>query len=160
VASSRSCKGGRFRRTTAKRWYRSPRNRLSRTHPLRSAWVAVMSLTSTDRSATAPKHRTRLASMAVSNLPCRASGKASISSNSRVPPEAASTSPGLARLASVKAPAATPYSSASSCVSGIAAQLISMKGPWARGPLSWMIRATKPFPVPVSPRNKTVGTCG
>ena len=26
-----------------------------------------------------------------------------------------------------------------------------MNGPWARGPLSWMTRATSPLPVPVSP---------
>ena len=64
----------------------------------------------------------------------------------------------MARLASVKAPASTPNSSASSNVSGIAAQLTSMKGPGARGPLSWMRRATSPLPVPVSPCSNTVGT--
>ena len=66
--------------------------------------------------------------------------------------------PGFARLASVKAPASNPNNSASSNVSGIAAQLTSTKGPLARGPLSWIIRATSPFPVPVSPCSNKVGT--
>ena len=70
----------------------------------------------------------------------------------------ASNRPGLARLASVKAPASKPNNSASSSVSGMAAQLTSMKGPWARGPLSWMTRATSPLPVPVSPCSNSVGT--
>jgi hypothetical protein len=93
-------------------------------------------------------------------LALQGSGSASISSRNRVPPAAVSNNPGLARLASVKAPAVTPNSSASSNVSGMAAQLTSRKGPWARGPLSWSTRATSPLPVPVSPWSSTVGTAG
>jgi len=47
----------------------------------------------------------------------------------KVPPDAASKSPGLAPLASVKAPGAYPKSSASSSVSGMAAQFTAMNGP-------------------------------
>ena len=74
-----------------------------------------------------------------------------------MPPDAASKSPGLLRLASVKAPASKPNSSASSIVSGMAAQLTSTNGAAARGPLSCMTRATSPLPVPVSPWSRTVG---
>src|SRR5262249_38235097 len=42
----------------------------------------------------------------------------------------------------------------------IAAQLTSTNGPRARAPLPWTRRATRPFPVPVSPWRRTVGTCG
>src|SRR5258708_6245770 len=40
----------------------------------------------------------------------------------------------------------------------MAVHLASRNGPWAGGPLSWMTRATSPFPVPVSPCSNTVGT--
>ena len=83
-----------------------------------------------------------------------------ISSRKSVPPDAASNRPGFARRASVKDPASNPNSSASSIVSGIAAQLTGMNGPAARGPLSWMMRATSPLPVPVSPWTRKVGTIG
>ena len=39
----------------------------------------------------------------------------------------------------------------------MAAQLISMKGPEARGPAAWMARTARPLPVPVSPVTSTVG---
>ena len=74
-----------------------------------------------------------------------------------MPPDAASKSPGFARFASVNAPASNPKSSASSMASGMAAQLTSTNGPAKRGPLSCITRATRPFPVPVSPSRRTVG---
>src|SRR5262249_41285562 len=48
-------------------------------------------------------------------------------------------------------------SSASSMVSGMAAQFRSTKGPPARGPDRWMAAATSPLPVPVSPSNRMGG---
>ena len=122
--------------------------------------MAAMILTSTACPRTAPSRRTHFSSMAFRNLLWSARGRASISSKNNVPPDAASSRPGLARLASVNVPASKPKSSASNSVSGMAAQLTSMNGPWARGPLSWITRATSPLPVPVSPWRSTVGACG
>ena len=119
-----------------------------------------MSLTSTRQGSTEPRRRTCLSSMALRTLLCTGPDSESISSRKSVPPDAASNSPGLARLASVKAPASKPKSSASSMASGMAAQLTSTNGPCARGPLSCIARATRPLPVPVSPCSRTVGTCG
>jgi hypothetical protein len=53
--------------------------------------------------------------------------------------------------ASVNAPRSNPNSSTSIRVAGIAAQLRSTNGPPDRGPTSWMMRASRPLPVPVSP---------
>ena len=41
---------------------------------------------------------------------------------------------------------------------GIAAQFRSTKGPAARGPVSWIVRASSPLPVPVSPCRRMGGT--
>ena len=119
-----------------------------------------MTFISTAHATTASNRQTCLVPIAVSSLLCSPKGNASILSSYNVPPKAASNSPALARLASVKALASTPNSSASNNVWGIAAQLTSMNGPWARGLLLWMRRATSPLPVPVSPCSKTVGMCG
>ncbi len=51
-----------------------------------------------------------------------------------MPPWAVWKRPGLGWRASVKAPRSKPNSSASSRVSGIAAQFTSTSGPAARGP--------------------------
>ena len=59
-------------------------------------------------------------------------------------------------VASVKEPRSWPNSSLSISGSGIAAQLIATKGPAARGPSSWMARATSSFPVPLSPLISTL----
>ena len=55
-------------------------------------------------------------------------------------------------------PRSKPNSSASRSVSGIAAQFSSTSGPVARGPARWRARASSPFPVPVSPRIRMVGS--
>ena len=47
--------------------------------------------------------------------------------------------------------------SASISVAGSAVQFTSMKGRPLRGPEAWMVRATRPFPVPVSPVISTGG---
>ena len=60
--------------------------------------------------------------------------------------------------ASVKAPRSWPKSSLSISPSGIPAQFTATKGPWLRGPSSWIARATSSLPVPLSPRISTV-TC-
>ena len=79
-----------------------------------------------------------------------------ISSRKIVPPLASSKRPNLRRSAPVKAPFSCPNSSDSASVSGIAAQLNLMNGPFRRGEMLWMMRATRPLPVPDSPRNSTV----
>ena len=66
-------------------------------------------------------------------------------------------SPFFAWRASVNAPRSNPNISASSRVSGIAAQLTSTKGPPERGPARWRARATRPLPLPVSPWISTGG---
>jgi len=49
-----------------------------------------------------------------------------------------------------------PKSSLSKRLSGTSAQLTATNGPRARGPASWMARATSSLPVPVSPSISTV----
>ncbi len=77
-----------------------------------------------------------------------------------MPPSAASNFPTRSRMAPVKAPLTWPNSSLSSRVSGMAAQLTGTKGPWARGERPWMARAMSSFPVPLSPRMRTVVSVG
>jgi hypothetical protein len=45
-------------------------------------------------------------------------------------------------------------------LSGIATQFTSTNGPSARGPARCIVRATRPLPVPVSPRMRIAGGCG
>ncbi len=68
-----------------------------------------------------------------------------------MPPCAASISPCLVACAPVKAPRSWPNSSDSISVAGIAAQFTSTKGRFAREDIRWIMRATSPLPVPVSP---------
>ena len=78
------------------------------------------------------------------------------SSRKRVPPLAASKSPGRSDAAPVKAPRAWPKSSLSKRVSVMAPQLTAMKGPSFREDWSWTKRATRSFPAPLSPVINTV----
>ena len=80
--------------------------------------------------------------------------RASISSRNSVPRRRLKQA-GLARLAS-EGPASKPNNSAQQ-TSGIAAQLTSMNGPRARGPLSWMIRATSPCRFPAEQERRDIG---
>ena len=77
-----------------------------------------------------------------------------------MPPSAASNFPTRSRIAPVKAPFTWPKSSLSSRLSGIAAQLTATKGPRPRGDSPWRARATSSFPVPLSPRIRTVVSVG
>ena len=77
-----------------------------------------------------------------------------------VPPSAASNFPTRSRIAPVNAPLTCPKSSLSSRFSGIAAQLTATNGPRERGDRPWMARATSSFPVPLSPRIRTVVSVG
>ncbi len=63
--------------------------------------------------------------------------------------------------APVKAPFSWPKSSASSSVSGSAAQFTATNGPWRRALRSWTQRATSSLPVPLCPVTSTVvsGAC-
>src|SRR5439155_171940 len=58
-------------------------------------------------------------------------------------------------VAPVNAPFTWPKSSLSRRFSGKAAQFTDTKGPLARPERPWSTRATRPLPVPVSPRNTT-----
>ena len=85
-----------------------------------------------------------------------ATGSSPTSSRKRVPPSASSKRPGREAAAPVKAPRSWPKSSLSRRASGSAAQFTGTKGRPARGPSSWMARATTSLPVPLSPRRRTV----
>jgi hypothetical protein len=74
-----------------------------------------------------------------------------------VPRWAVWKSPRFAWRASVNAPRSKPNISASSKVSGIAAQFTSTNGPLDRGPARCRARATRPLPLPVSPWIRTGG---
>jgi hypothetical protein len=58
-------------------------------------------------------------------------------------------------IAPVNAPFSWPKSSLSSRLSGIAPQLIATNGPFLRGELKWMARASTSLPLPLSPRINT-----
>ena len=73
-----------------------------------------------------------------------------------MPRLASSKRPGFWPAAPVKAPFSWPNSSLSTSVSGRAAQLKWMNGACRRGEIEWMMRATSPLPVPLSPRISTV----
>src|SRR5262249_8319771 len=64
---------------------------------------------------------------------------------------------GLAGVRDRAAPRSKRTISASSNVSGIAAQFTSTNGPLDRGPARWSARATSPLPLPVSPWMRTGG---
>ena len=78
-----------------------------------------------------------------------------ISSRNSVPPSASSNLPSLRLVAPVKAPCSCPNSSDSRSVSVTAAQLIVMKGAFARGDRRWIAAATSSLPVPRSPSTST-----
>ncbi len=78
------------------------------------------------------------------------------SSRKRVPPFAASKSPGRSAVAPVKAPRECPKSSLSRRDSLTAPQFTPMNGPSAHAELSCTKRAMRSFPVPLSPVMSTV----
>src|SRR3569833_649771 len=79
------------------------------------------------------------------------SGRSATSSRKSVPPLAAWNRPSLSATAPVKLPFLWPKNSLSMSSLGMAPQLTGMKGLSARGPLSWMRRATSSLPTPDSP---------
>ncbi|MND83748.1 hypothetical protein D3C80_756210 [compost metagenome] len=83
-------------------------------------------------------------------------GISEISSSRMVPPSASSNLPGALAMAPVNAPFSWPNRVASSMLSGIAAQLMAMKGPAARVDCWWMYCASTSLPVPDSPEINTV----
>ena len=72
----------------------------------------------------------------------------------------ARTAPARRRSAPVKAPFSCPKSSASTSVSGIAAQLTATNGPSRRGDRACRARAKSSLPVPLSPVSSTVLSVG
>ncbi len=90
------------------------------------------------------------------SLAWSAGWRSPISSRKMVPPSAASNFPIFCRWAPVKAPRSCPNSSLSSRSRGMAAQLTLTNGLLRRDERWWMVRATRSFPVPVSPQISTV----
>ncbi len=72
-----------------------------------------------------------------------------------MPPSAASTRPAWSRTAPVNAPRAWPKSSLASSSSESVGQFTTTNGRSRRGESEWSIRASTPFPVPLSPRSST-----
>ena len=73
-----------------------------------------------------------------------------------MPPVVASKKPARSRSAPVKAPRAWPKSSLSSRVSVTAPQFTATKGPLLREHSSWMRRASRSLPAPLSPVTRVV----
>src|SRR5580704_10392164 len=87
-------------------------------------------------------------------------GKSPISSRKIVPPFADSKRPSRRCVAPVKAPFSWPKSSEAISEGGIAAQFTPMNARSARLDRLWIARAISSFPVPVSPKIKTVESEG
>ena len=117
--------------------------------------MALRIRTSTGTSAWAPTGRTLFSWIARRSLTCMCRGRSATSSRNSVPPLAAWKRPGRSASAPVKLPFLCPKSSLSIRSSGIAPQFTGTKGPSARGPCSWMRRATNSLPVPDSPLTYT-----
>jgi hypothetical protein len=88
------------------------------------------------------------------------SGSSPISSRKSVPLSAAWNFPARVATAPVKAPFTCPKSSDSMRFSGMAPQLMTMKGPLARLERLWISRAMSSLPVPVSPVMSTDTSVG
>jgi hypothetical protein len=73
-------------------------------------------------------------------------------------PSASSTLPGTRRSAPVNAPRSWPKSSLSTSCAGSVVQSTVTNGFAWRAELTWIARAKRPFPVPVSPRSSTVAS--
>ena len=86
-----------------------------------------------------------------SSFACAGSGISATSSSSSVPPSAALKRPSRRLTAPVNAPRSWPNSSASSSVSGNAAQLTATNGFDVARLRSCSVRATSSLPVPLSP---------
>jgi hypothetical protein len=99
---------------------------------------------------------TTFSSMARRSFPCAARGSSPISSRKMVPPAASSNLPGRRSVAPVNDPFSCPNSSDSMSVSGMAAQLTATSARSRRGERWWSARAKSSFPVPDSPRRRTV----
>ena len=75
-----------------------------------------------------------------------------------MPPSATATLPTVSRTAPVNAPRAWPNNSLSSNSPDRLGQWTVTNGPLARGLRSWTARASKPLPVPLSPRSRSVAS--
>jgi hypothetical protein len=101
------------------------------------------------------RRTTTLSCRTRSNLAWIARGASPISSRKMVPPEASSNLPSRWSTP-VATPRSMPKSSLSSKLSGTAAQLIAMKGPSHLVEPACRSFAASSFPVPLSPRIKTL----
>ncbi len=118
--------------------------------------MAAISRTSTVISRVPPSRRNVLVSSTFRSLGWSSGARSPISSRKIVPRSEISNSPCFRSLASVNAPFSCPNSSESRKVALSPAQLTSTNGAFERGLRSWIIRATQPLPVPLSPLSSTV----
>ena len=91
---------------------------------------------------------------------CASNGNSPTSSRKMVPPSANSKRPIRLASAPVKEPFSWPNNSLSTRLAGIAPQLTRTSGLALRGLRSCTARAMSSFPVPVSPKSKTVESVG
>ena len=115
-----------------------------------------MTRTSIACGCVAPSGTTSRSCNTRSNFAWSPTGISAISSSRIVPLFAARKKPSPPDDAPVNAPFWCPNSIASSMLSGSAAQLIATNGPFLRGELLWIARASTSLPVPVGPLMSTV----
>ncbi len=124
----------------------------------RSRFVAETIRTSARRVVPSPRRSNSLSCRNRRSWLCKVIPISPTSSRKRVPPSACSTRPAWSRTAPVKAPRACPNSSLLSNCSERAGQLTVTKGRSRRALAAWRACASTPFPVPLSPENRTVAS--
>jgi hypothetical protein len=123
-------------------------------------FVAATMRMSTGISFFPPRRRTMRDSRARRSFTWMSGDISATSSRKIVPPLAISKAPGFSFVEPVKAPFSWPNSSFSRISFGRAAQFRAKNGPFARSLFSWIARATSSFPVPDSPRMRTLAVVG
>ena len=145
---------------TFRRWKRSSRKLPSAISLARSLFVAAKTRTFTLMALSEPTRVISDSCRARSTLVCAARLISPISSRKSVPPSACSNLPARSLTAPVNEPFMCPKSSDSISSEGIAAQLTSTIGPFARAECSWIRCATTSLPVPLGPVMSTRASVG
>ena len=152
MSSRRDLRGGDVRGITARRQYKSSRNRPSDRSSSSEQFVAATILTSKWIALLCPTRVIVWSWRKRRSFGCIVSAISPTSSRNSVPVWDSSSRPILLETACVKAPRSCPKSSLSNKASGMAAQLTTTNGRAARAPQAWIARAISSFPVPLSPR--------
>ncbi len=161
MSPGRSRSGGSLRLTTLRRNSRSSR-KVPCAHGLGEVAVGGREDADIDRHRACCRRRgrSRAPGWRAGAWPAGGHPSREISSSSSVPPLASSNLPMRRATAPVKAPFSWPNSSLSSRSSGMAAQLIEMKGVSARLDWAWRYLAITSLPVPLSPVISTLASDG